>query len=576
MAGWRDFVGGSVVLAVVAACAGPGAPSGAGSQPRADGAPVAERPPKRIVAAIQGDPPSLHPALNPAGAARGAEALIDLVNAGLSVTDDRATLRPQLAEAVPSIENGLWKVFPDGRMETTWKIKPNVRWHDGAPFSSEDLLFTARVGQDREIAVFGNIAYGSMEKVDTPDPHTLTVRWRQPYIQADALFSRRLAPPMPRHLLERALAEDKAAFTELPYFNTEFIGTGPFKLRELVRGSHLTVYANDQYVLGRPKVDEIEIRYILDLNAMIANILAGTVDVTLGKTVSLEQALGVREQWKEGRLDIAPANAIQIYPQFLNPNPPVVAQLPFRRALLHAIDRQQLVDVLLAGMTSVSHGWLSPVDPPELRALEASLVRYEHDPRRATQLIEELGYTRGSDGLFRDSGAQRLSVEVRTTTDNDVQIHTQLSVADQWQRIGVGVEPVVVPPQRAQDLPYRATFPAFELLRGPSDLRSLTAVHSRAARLPENNFRGVGGTNYPRYLNPEFDALIERYYATIPVPERLQVASQILRQMTEQLVIMTLVWDVEPALISNRLVNVAARQKDSSNAWNAHLWDFRG
>jgi peptide/nickel transport system substrate-binding protein len=497
-----------------------------------------------------------------------------MVHAGLSLVDDRGSLRPQLAEAVPSLENGLWVLFPDGRMQTTWRIRSGARWHDGALFTSEDLAFTARVSQDREVAIFGSIAFGSVEAIEAPDPFTVVVTWKQPYIDAGALFSRRLAMPMAKHLLERAFSDDKASFVELPYWSTEFVGAGPFRVRELVRGSHLLVSANEQYVLGRPKIDDVEVRYILDLNAMIASVLAGSLDVTLGKTITLEQGLQVRDQWKEGRLDIAPANAIQIYPQFLNPSPPVVANVQFRRALVHAVDRQQLVDTLLAGMTSVAHGWLSPVDPPEYhKAIEASLVRYPYDPRRAAQLIEELGYGRAADGMVQDAGGQRLVVELRTTTDNDVQIHSQLAVADHWQRVGVGVEPITVPPQRAQDLPYRATFPAFEILRGQSDLRTLTTIHSRAARLPENNFRGVGGTNYPRYLNPEFDALIERYFSTIPLGPRLELAGQILHHMTDQLVIMTMLWDLEPSLISNRLANVAARQKDSSNAWNAHLWD---
>ena len=568
----------SVALIVITLGAGCAAPAqvepSAGSQPSPQIAPAQPAAPKRVVATIQGDPPTLYPSLNPAGAARGQEALVDLVNPGLSIVDNQGELQPRLAESVPTLENGLWKLEPDGRMETTWKIRQGVVWHDGAPFTSEDLLFTVRLGQDRDLAVFGGIAYGSIESVDAPDPQTITIKWKQPFIEADSMFTRRFALPVARHLLEQTYLDDKASLIELPYWSTEFVGTGPYKVRELMRGSHLLVEANPSYVLGRPKIDEIEIKYIVDPNTVMANLLAGTMDVTLGKTVSLEQAEQIREQWREGKVDVTLANAIQIHPQFLNPNPAVIADLRFRRALYHAIDRQQLVDALSNGTTSIAHGWLPP-NEASFRELESHLVKYDYDPRRATQMLEEIGFTRGPDGQLRDAGGQRAQVEIRTTTDNDAQIKSQLSVADNWQRIGLTSDQHIVPPQRAQDLPYRASFPGFELLRGASDLRNLGATHSRGARVPENNFRGVGGTNYARYMNPEFDSLIERYFATIPQADRLRIGGDILHHMTDQLVVMTLFWDVEPALISNRLVNVTARHKESSSTWNAHVWELK-
>ena len=86
-----------------------------------------------------------------------------------------------------------------------------------------------------------------------------------------------------------------------------------------------------------------------DLNALAANILAGDIEVTLGKSLSLEPALGVRAQWSAGHMEVSPANPLQIHPQFLNPDPAVMADVRFRRALYQSIDRQELIDTLLAG-----------------------------------------------------------------------------------------------------------------------------------------------------------------------------------------------------------------------------------
>ncbi len=562
---------GLIIGSLVWLVAGCAPPAPGGQTPADQSAPAAA--PKRIIAAIQGDPPSLHPALNPAGAARGSESLTDMVHVGLAVVDSQGILRPRLAEAIPSLENSQWRILPDGRMDTTWKIRSNAVWHDGVHFTADDLVFTIQIDKDPDLPQFSNIGFVSIDEIQAVDPQTVTVYWKRPYIDADFLFTRRLALPLPKHLLERPYTEEKTSFTELPYFSTEFIGTGPYKVRELVRASHLSLRANDQFALGRPQIDEIEVQYITDSNTLAANLLAGAIDATLGKTVSLDQALQVRDQWKDGHLEVAPSNAIQIYPQFLNPSPVVVGTKDFRKALMFALDRKQMIDSFLAGQSSIAEAWVNPADPPEQRAALTNIVHYDYDPARAAQLIEGLGYTKGSDGLFHEATTgDKLGVELRTTTDNEILVQTQLSIVDYWQKLGVAVDPVVIPPQRAQDLPYRATFPSFEELRGPSDLRTLTAIHSSAARTPENNFRGA---SYTRYMNPAFDALIERYFATIPMNDRMQVAGQILQQITDEVIVMTLFWDIEPALISNRLSNVAARQKDSSNGWNSNEWDIR-
>src|SRR5581483_9292876 len=266
-------------------------------------------------------------------------------------------------------------------MEVTWKLRPNVRWHDGAPFSADDLTFTLDVVRDPDLAVLRDRTYEAIEGLDVPDARTVVVRWSRPYIEADQLFSSvfsDLAVPMPRHLLERAFRDDPASFLDLPYWNAEFVGTGPFKVREWERGSYITLDANDDYTLGRPKLDEIEVRFITDDNTLIANILSGQVALTLGRGPSIEQALQVQEQWRDGRADFQALDSwLLLYPQFLNPTPPIVADPQFRRALISAIDRQQLVDSIEAGQTVVAP---SPISPhyAGYTDIDPSIVKYPY------------------------------------------------------------------------------------------------------------------------------------------------------------------------------------------------------
>jgi peptide/nickel transport system substrate-binding protein len=403
------------------------------------------------------------------------------------------------------------------------------------------------------------------------------VRWKQPYIDAERLFAvgtSAFAQPLPKHLLQAAYLENKAGITDLPYWTTAFVGTGPFKVKDWVSGSHLVLEAVDGFTLGRPKLDEIEIRFILDSNTLVANVLAGEIDLTLGRGISIEQALQVRDQWRGGRVDAGTLrSALNIWPQLLNPSPAVVSDVRFRRAMFYAIDRQAMVDNLQGGLTQVVESWIRPSEP-EFRDLERNIVRYPYDARRAIQEIEGIGYSRGPDGVFRDAEGQRLGLEFRTIT-GDINQKTLLAVSDNWQQAGVAVDQVVIPSQRQSDLPYRATFPAFELLRGNTSIENANNLHSGGARLPENGFRGgaTGGTNYSRYSSAQLDAQIDRFFATIPRAERMQIAGQIVQHMTEQVLVMGMFYDLQPAFVGTRLRNLSPMGGDQSLPWNAHEWD---
>src|SRR5947207_2408142 len=122
-------------LVTLAGCAAPSVPANSqGASPAA----VAAK--KRITLAASSSLVSVGSTF--VAALPGAADVNSLLDAGLTNAGPTVIRVPQLAESIPSTENGLWKVTPDGKMETTWKLQPNVTWHDGAPFTADDLLFT--------------------------------------------------------------------------------------------------------------------------------------------------------------------------------------------------------------------------------------------------------------------------------------------------------------------------------------------------------------------------------------------------------------------------------------------------
>src|SRR5262245_13339815 len=111
---------------------------------------------KQIVLVARGEPYTLNRTIsgNQPGAIAGISELTYLLNTRLGdVQDFQKVVGTRLAEVAPTTDNGLWKVIPDGRMETTWKLRHDATWHDGAPFTADDMLFAIQAGRDKEVAL---------------------------------------------------------------------------------------------------------------------------------------------------------------------------------------------------------------------------------------------------------------------------------------------------------------------------------------------------------------------------------------------------------------------------------------
>jgi peptide/nickel transport system substrate-binding protein len=431
------------------------------------------------------------------------------------------------------------------------------------------------VETDKEIGIARQVAFDLIESMEAPDPSTVLVRWKQPYIEADSLFTYQIALPIPKHLLGATFTDDRANLLSAPYWSQSYVGAGPYRIREWVLDSHMILEAYDGYVFGRPKIDEIEIRFIPDPNATVANLLTGEVDLTLGRSLlTVEQAQLVKDQWRNARLATSYISWAIVHAQFINTNPTIITDVRFRKALIQAIDRQQMVETFMGTQSSVTHSFVDP-SSAKFKEIEPSIVKYDYDPRRASQMIEGLGYTKGADGIFVDASGQRLQVPMQTTIRSEINSKMLLSVAEYWKQIGVDNLPTFVPVQQIGDRELRATFPGFEVL-GAGDIgvssESIRRYHSSSIPLPENRFQVTG--NNPRYRNAELDSYIDRYVVTIPRAERMQLLGQIVRHLTDQLPSMGLFYVVDSTVFANRLTNITPRTGLATQAWNAQQWDI--
>jgi peptide/nickel transport system substrate-binding protein len=496
----------------------------------------------------------------------------ELVVGALTQLDDKGVRQPQLAEAVPSLENGLWQVFADGTMRTTHRLREKVLWHDGRPMTSDDLLFTATVAGDRSLNLaVRNPTFDLIERIEATDSRTVVVTWKEPHFQADSLFSvsgGSFSNPLPKHLLEQAYVDDKATLDQHPFWTTAYVSAGAFRLRTWEQGSHAVLEAFGDYVLGRPKLDEIEVRWFADDNTLLANVLAGAIDLTPQSSVSMDLGATVRDQWREGRIEPYVIGAFSIYPQFDHPSPAALRNPLFRRALLMSIDRQQMVDEFTHRTSQIAHSPIPP-DDPAYPYVKDSIVAYDYDPQRAMQMIASLGFSRGADGFFRDTTGEVMTIKAQSAVTS---AKLNQTVADYITRIGLKGEGVTLASAVSTQPEVRYTYGGLDVVNSPiGSLGMVNQLISSSAPLPERNYRAPNsGVNRGSYVDPEWDGLMRRYVTSVPLPERMQALAQLVHMQTDQLSLMGLYYTVYAVVMSNRLQNVPP-----GVAWNTHLWDVK-
>ena len=532
----------SLLIPLVISACGPAGPS---TQSSGASAPLA--PQRTLTIAVRGEPPSLaaRPLATFSGALAGGKYPF---NATLDFRDDRGTTQPLLAEALPSLETDTWQVFPDGTMETRYRLRPNLRWHDGNPLSAADFAFAFEVYSASWLNAISVVPIGQMSEVAAPDSATVIIRWKQPYPDADALQNDFQA--LPRHILEPAFREqDPLAFPALPFWTTEYVGLGPFRVDSWEPGASIGGVAFDHYVLGRPRIDGLRVVFIPDPQTALANLLAGEVHYgTLIFTATEGETL--EAQWAQnqaGRVLYSPTGFrsanFQVRPEAADP--PELVDVRMRRALAHAIDAKTAVDILSGGKGMLTHTITAPTVEyyPEI---DRVIQKYGYDARRSQQLLEEVGFVRGVDGLYtrRDGRPLRLGVWSSSGTKNEQETATYI---DGMRRVGIDASQNIIAAAQIGDAQLRALLPGVTLRGGGPAYNGLTT--SEIAR-PENRWNG--GNRYG-WSNADYDRAFDAWSKSLAQADRVRYIAEMERVLTEQLPIVPNYFEATVTAASNLL-----------------------
>src|SRR5581483_7656771 len=281
-----------------------------------------------------------------------------MFNAELVQYDGQGIVRPYLAESIPVLNTPSWQVFPDGRMETTYRLRPGLTWHDGAPLTAEDFVFAWQLYASPALGMFTPTPQTLIDQVSAPDALTVAIDWNATYPQAGSLDND-LLPPLPHHLLDGLAARiddpsGRDAFVTSTFWTTDYVGAGPYRLTRWEAGYEMEGAAFDGHALGKPRIVRIVARIMNDENAALTALLAGDEDYAEGFVLQFEHAQVLEQDWlPSGRAvalvfpDATSNQAVQFRPEFQKSAP--LLDLRVRQAMAYAIDREAINQGVFSG-----------------------------------------------------------------------------------------------------------------------------------------------------------------------------------------------------------------------------------
>jgi peptide/nickel transport system substrate-binding protein len=513
-----------VTAFVMSACAAPVSPAPAAA-PADDGA-AASTEPVRGGAAVIGTPqePGL---LNPLLASSSIEdAISSFTVEGLVQVDDQGNYVPVLAEALPEVSE-------DGLL-LTYKIKPDLKFSNGDPFTCADVQFTVEAILS-DLSGASTSGYNRIDAVECPDDLTVEVYLSEVYAPYLRLFS---------YIIPRG-AGDLAALDTWE-FNRAPVGTGPWIVKEWVAGDYIEFMPNPNYrETGKPYLDSMIVKILPSREVGMQLLGTGEIkalwDITEADFPALDSmaAQGVSYAGAQtGENELLLFNfadpAVDAPPDAAANPHPVLADVKVREALQLAIDKQEIVDTLLygnvnVGTTVIPNGAFACPQPPS-----------EFSVEKANALLDEVGWTMGADGIREKDGA-KLELKISTTSGNLLREQTQQVLVEMLKAIGVSLIIENVPSDvlfagwDSNGMRKHGQFDILLYTTGPFlDPDSHLYQNYHSANIPTADNEGAG-SNYSRYVNADVDAWIDEAAAITDVEQRRALYCQVAAQINKDL-----------------------------------------
>ncbi len=431
--------------------------------------------------------------LNPILAGDSASANInDLVFNGLVKYDKDIVLVSSLAKS--------WEISEDG-LVYTFHLRKNVKWHDGMPFTADDVEFTYKKLIDPSVMTPRSSRFLMIEKFEVLSPYDIRVTYKEAYAPALESWGIEI---IPKHIFKDGDINTHPA-------NRKPIGTGPFKFIEWKTDEKIVLEANPEYFEGMPFISRVIFRIIPDQTVQFLELKSQNID-SMALTPDQYQKETASEQFKKS------FNKFK-YPSFsytylgYNLRNPLFEDKRVRQAISYAVNKKSIIDGVLIGLGKPATGPF----PPKSWAYNPNVKTYDYNPIKAKELLSEAGWNdTDNDGII-DKDGKPFKFTIITNQGNKMRELTATIIQENLMKIGIKVNIRIIEwstfvYEYVNKRKFEAVLMGWSLSMDPD-----CYVIWHSSQTGENEF------NFISYNNPEVDKLLDKGRKTFNINERKQI-----------------------------------------------------
>ena len=455
--------------------------------------------------------------------------------------DKNLDLEGELAES--------WQVSPDQKT-ITFKLKPNLKWADGKPLTSADVLWTWQAVTDEKTGSPYASDFQLVKKAEAPDAQTFSVTYEQAY--APALDSWAGLQVLPKHLLEGKDLHT-TAFARNP------VGSSYYKLDAWTHGENLRLSRNATSVLGPAKIDHLISRIIPDNSAQFLELMAGNIDSMGLDPIKYSRIIPARPELKQ---------TLALYKELGNSYTYMGFNLkhkPFddkrvRLAMNYAIDKQEIIDGVYLGL---GINIASPYKPGT-RWSNPNLQPYPYDPAKARALLKEAGFVTNHNGILERDG-KALSFEI-VTNQNKEREKSAVLIQRRLKEVGIDVQ------IRAIEW---ASFISRFIKTGDFDVVILgwsLGLDPDQYNIWHSSQQGGDKFNFINYNNSTVDALLEQGRLELDPDKRQKIYHEFSKVLLEDSPIIYLSAGYGLTAIHKRVKGIDSPAPPAGIGWNSETW----
>jgi peptide/nickel transport system substrate-binding protein len=446
-----------------------------------------------------------------------------VIFSGLTKPGEDSAPAPHLAES--------WEASEDG-LTWTFKLRNDVKWHDGEPFTAEDVAFTFNeIVLNPDLGANGSSNFKTVESVEVVDDFTVNFKMKTANAALPAYLGFN-AEIIPQHKFE---GEDP---WELTSFNKEApIGTGPFKVGKYISGQSVELVRNDDYYAGVPNLDSVVFKIVPDANTQVAQALSGELDLFV-----VDDKATIERLEASDRLRVEANDTTRYFWISLNQENELFTDVKVRQAFVHAIDRQAIIDTVLKGYAKIAD---AAITPNQAFYYTDDVTRYDYNPEKAKQLLAKAGWTDSDGDGILDKDGKKFSFLFEVAQQGDLETVGQM-VHQYLKDVGLEVE--------FQTLEWNTMIQKNVIKRDYEMILNWWSYPTDPDVFAQYYSGNAGtGNNIPGYKDEKLDELLLKGQQTANPEERKAIYTEVQQYMSDTLPYLYLWYPQEISVTSTKI-----------------------